>query len=197
MLRSYAQVLGRFLRPQLCAFVAGAAAILGCPQSLRAASVLQVSGNSPGLATFAGGFTHRPVNALSTIDALLISLASRPIHGGFTMPLLGDGATPAIAVRAPIDTGFGGAVFAQRSDRQTAQEPSLAAFNLPTDFGTLDLLGAGTLDLEFTTRFGGFDDDSEKINAAIVPLPPGIAMGGMGLIMVMIATIKKRRSHKA
>jgi hypothetical protein len=194
MLRSYAQILGRFSRPQLCAFVASAAAILGCPQSSRAASVLQVGGNSPSLTTLAGGFTQ-PVNSLSTIDALLSTFASRSDPSGLS-PLLGDFSGPAIAVRPPIDMVFGGAVFAPHSDRHSAQTPSLAAFNLPSDFGAIDLLGVGTLDLEFTTRFGGFDEDSQKINAAIVPLPPGIAMGGIGLIMVIIATVKKRRSHK-
>jgi hypothetical protein len=67
-----------------------------------------------------------------------------------------------------------------------------------TSAGTLNALSfleGGPYDFNFLVRFRGFDDGgSDKVPAAIVPLPVPLAFGAVGLGAVMIGAARRRRS---
>ena len=62
------------------------------------------------------------------------------------------------------------------------------------DLTALNFLVGGPYEFNFIVRFKGFDDGgSDKVPAAIVPLPPALAWGGFGLVAVMFGARRVRR----
>ena len=63
------------------------------------------------------------------------------------------------------------------------------------DLTALNFLVGGPYEFNFITRFKGFvDGGSDKVPAAIVPLPPALAWGGLGLVAAMFGARRVRRN---
>ena len=62
------------------------------------------------------------------------------------------------------------------------------------DLTALSFLVGGRYEFNFIVRFRAFNDGgSDKVPAAIIPLPPAFAWGGVGLIAVMFGAGRVRR----
>ena len=63
------------------------------------------------------------------------------------------------------------------------------------DLTALSFLTGGQYEFNFIVRFKGFENgDSDKVPATIIPLPPGLALGGLGLLGAMFGARRMRRS---
>jgi len=58
----------------------------------------------------------------------------------------------------------------------------------------LDFLNGGPLDFNFLVRFRGFENGgSDKVGAVVVPLPPALGLGLVGLVGAAIAAARAKR----
>ncbi len=61
----------------------------------------------------------------------------------------------------------------------------------------IDFVAGGSFEFNFLVRFGGFDDGGpDSIGAMVVPLPPAVMIGVLGLALVSLAIYLKRRAAK-
>ena len=63
------------------------------------------------------------------------------------------------------------------------------------DLTALSFLTGGPYEFNFIVRFKGFENGgSDKVPGTIIPLPPGLALGGLGLLGAMFGARRVRRS---
>lgn len=103
----------------------------------------------------------------------------------------------------PFDAGaaLGGAFLGGASPTEgiAVGDTGIFEFNVmafdAADLTVLSFLTDGPYEFNFIVRFKGFENgDSDKVPATIIPLPPALALGGLGLLGAMFGARRVRRS---
>ncbi len=116
---------------------------------------------------------------------------------------LTDGGLKAEPFGNPFDAGaaLGGAFLGGESptDGIAVGDTGIFEFDVmafdAADLTALSFLSGGPYEFNFIVRFRGFENgDSDKVPGTIIPLPPGLALGGLGLLGAMFGARRVRRS---
>ena len=200
---------------------------LGCSSAAHAASIVQIGGSAGsglhGLGAFSGSISYSAASALSTTSTLVISLAnfSNPTGGGVSLSAatlvsasnsfincVGGGLNDGLNDREGHAFAAGSAIggwFLGSGDPNPGialgQSAALAFRVSADDAGRLraiDFLAGGSFDFNFLVRFTGFDDGGpDNVGAVVVPLPPAVSIGLLGLALAAAAAFFKNRSERA
>ena len=159
-------------------------------------SVTLTNTSDPVNGGFITGFVFNIASADDEASATLTS-GSHPFEN------LTDGGLNAQPFGNPFDAGaaLGGAFLGGGSPTEGIAVGDTGIFEFDVmafdaaDLTALSFLTGGQYEFNFIVRFKGFENgDSDKVPATIIPLPPALAWGGLGLLGAMFGSRRMRRS---
>lgn len=159
-------------------------------------SVTLTNTSDPDNGGFITGFVFNIASADDDASATFTS-GSHPFEN------LTDGGLNAEPFGNPFDAGaaLGGAFQGGGSPTQGIAVGDTGIFEFDVmafdaaDLTALSFLPGGPSEFNFIVRFRGFENgDSDKVPASVIPLPPALALGGLGLLGAMFGARRVRRS---
>lgn len=159
-------------------------------------SVTLTNTSDPDNGGFITGFVFNIASADDDASATLIS-GSHPFEN------LTDGGLNAQPFGDPFDAGaaLGGNFLGGGSPTEGIAVGDTGIFDFDVmafdaaNLTALSFLSNGPYEFNFIVRFKGFENGgSDKVPATIIPLPPALALGGLGLLGAMFGARRVRRS---